>query len=236
MSTPTDFERPARVLVVEDDDAISQVLQRSLRMEGYDVRVAGDGMEALDEAHAFLPDLVILDLGLPKLDGLEVAKTLRETDDVPILVLTARDAVESRVEGLDAGADDYLTKPFSNDELLARVRALSRRKSELVGTEEIIIGKSKFLPRRGELQFGRNYNQSITLTLKETGILEILAQTPNVPVTKEDLLNKLWGPENDGDVNIVEVFVSYLRKKIKPEVCGFSIATQRNLGYKLKDK
>src|SRR6201996_1196125 len=102
MTTSTDYERPARVLVVEDDDAISQVLQRSLRREGYDVRVAGDGLAALDEAHAFLPDLVILDLGLPKLDGLEVAKTLRESDDVPILMLTARDAVESRVEGLAA--------------------------------------------------------------------------------------------------------------------------------------
>src|ERR1700684_3989768 len=122
-----DFERPPRVLVVEDDDAIAQVLQRSLRMEGYDVRIAGDGMAALDEAHAFLPDLVILDLGLPKLDGIEVARTLRETDDVPILVLTARDAVESRVEGLDSGADDYLVKPFERQELLARLRALLRR-------------------------------------------------------------------------------------------------------------
>ncbi|MGH3026798.1 MAG: response regulator transcription factor, partial [Gaiellaceae bacterium] len=123
MSAATDFERPARVLVVEDDDAISQVLQRSLRMEGYDVRIAADGMAALDEAHAFLPDLVILDLGLPKLDGIEVARTLRQGDDVPILVLTARDAVESRVEGLDAGADDYLVKPFERQELLARLRA-----------------------------------------------------------------------------------------------------------------
>src|SRR5690242_10033153 len=100
-----DFERPPRVLVVEDDDAIAQVLQRSLRMEGYDVKLAGDGVSALDLAHAFLPDLVILDLGLPGLDGIEVAKTLRQgDDDVPILVLTARDAVESRVEGLDSGA------------------------------------------------------------------------------------------------------------------------------------
>ncbi|MBV9799784.1 MAG: response regulator, partial [Solirubrobacterales bacterium] len=107
-----DYERPPRVLVVEDDDAIAQVLQRSLRMEGYEVRVAGDGLGALDQAHAFLPDLVVLDLGLPGLDGIDVAKQMRETDDVPILVLTARDAVEARVEGLDAGADDYLVKPF----------------------------------------------------------------------------------------------------------------------------
>ena len=123
-----DYERTPRVLVVEDDDAIAQVLQRSLRMEGYEVRIAGDGVAALDEAHAFLPDLVILDLGLPRMDGVEVAKTLRLTDDVPILVLTARDGVEARVEGLDAGADDYLVKPFERQELLARLRALLRRR------------------------------------------------------------------------------------------------------------
>src|SRR5450631_2070657 len=124
-----DFERPPRVLVVEDDDAIAHVLQRSLRMEGYEVKLAADGISALDLAHGFLPDLVILDLGLPKLDGIEVAKALRgQEDDVPILVLTARDAVESRVEGLDAGADDYLVKPFERQELLARLRALLRRR------------------------------------------------------------------------------------------------------------
>src|ERR671923_2962448 len=123
-----DYERTPRVLVVEDDDAIAQVLQRSLRMEGYEVRIAGDGVAALDEAHAFLPDLVILDLGLPRLDGVDVAKTLRQSGDVPILVLTARDALESRVEGLDSGADDYLVKPFERQELLARLRALLRRR------------------------------------------------------------------------------------------------------------
>src|SRR5947209_10291229 len=123
-----DYERSARVLVVEDDDAIAQVLQRSLRLEGYDVKLAADGVIALEEAHAFLPDLVILDLGLPRMDGIEVAKRLRESDDVPVLVLTARDAVEARVEGLDAGADDYLVKPFERQELLARLRALLRRR------------------------------------------------------------------------------------------------------------
>src|SRR5919201_4582718 len=123
-----DFERPARVLVVEDDEAIAQVLQRSLRLEGYDVKLAYDGLSALEDAHAFLPDLVILDLGLPHLDGIEVARRMRQTDDVPILVLTARDAVEARVEGLDSGADDYLVKPFERQELLARLRALLRRR------------------------------------------------------------------------------------------------------------
>src|SRR3954449_10675331 len=110
--------RDPRVLVVEDDDEIAQVLQRSLRLDGYDVRIAGDGEAALDQAAAYHPDLVILDLGLPKLDGIEVARSLRSDDDVPILILTARDALESRVEGLDSGADDYLVKPFERQELL----------------------------------------------------------------------------------------------------------------------
>ena len=120
--------RDPRVLVVEDDDEIAQVLQRSLRLDGYDVRIAADGEAALDQAAAYHPDLVILDLGLPKLDGIEVARRLRSADDVPILMLTARDAVESRVEGLDSGADDYLVKPFERQELLARLRALLRRR------------------------------------------------------------------------------------------------------------
>src|SRR5579884_4269207 len=124
----TDYSRNARVLVVEDDDDIAQALQRSLRMEGYEVRTAGDGQAALEQARAFAPDLVVLDLGLPKLDGVDVARTIRADDDVPILMLTARDALDARVEGLDAGADDYLVKPFERQELLARMRALLRRR------------------------------------------------------------------------------------------------------------
>src|SRR6202167_63979 len=170
MSTPADFERPARVLVVEDDDAISQVLQRSLRMEGYDVRIAGDGLAALDEAHAFPPALVILDLGLPKLDGIEVAKTLRETDDVPILVLTARDAVESRVEGLDSGADDYLVKPFERQELLARLRALLRRRPPR-GQAALTVGDLKLNPDTHEVLRGESPDgvgdRQIELTQRE---------------------------------------------------------------------
>jgi len=123
-----DFSRAPRVLVVEDDEDIAQALQRSLRMEGYEVRAAADGPGALEHGRSFAPDLVILDLGLPGLDGLEVARSLRADDDVPILILTARDALESRVEGLDAGADDYLVKPFERQELLARMRALLRRR------------------------------------------------------------------------------------------------------------
>src|SRR5436190_11152437 len=117
-----------RVLVVEDDNEIADVLRRSLRIEGYDVKVSGDGTQALDEAGLFEPDAVVLDLGLPGMDGIDVARRLREDGDVPILILTARDALDSRVEGLDSGADDYLVKPFERQELLARMRALLRRR------------------------------------------------------------------------------------------------------------
>ena len=143
----TDVSRPPRVLVVEDDDEIAQTLQRSLRMEGYEVRVASDGVSALDDAHAFLPDLVVLDLGLPRLDGVDVAKTLRANDDVPILMLTARDALEARVEGLDAGADDYLVKPFERQELLARLRALLRRRPPR-GAAPLVVGDLQLTPTR----------------------------------------------------------------------------------------
>src|SRR2546426_6782905 len=162
-SMSTDYERPPRVLVVEDDDAIAQVLQRSLRMEGYDVRVAGDGVAALDQAHAFLPDLVVLDLGLPRLDGIEVARELRARDDVPILVLTARDAVESRVEGLDSGADDYLVKPFERQELLARLRALLRRRPPK-GAAPPVVGDLMLNPDTHEVTRGE---RAIELTQRE---------------------------------------------------------------------
>src|SRR5829696_9045115 len=149
----SDVARPARVLVVEDDEEIAQALQRSLRMEGYDVRIAGDGVSALDDAHAFLPDLVILDLGLPRMDGIDVAKSLRERDDTPILMLTARDAVEARVDGLDAGADDYLVKPFERQELLARLRALLRRRPPR-GSAPLVCGDLQLNPDTHEVERG----------------------------------------------------------------------------------
>ena len=225
-----------RLLIVEDEVNLADALLYLFKRNKYEADAAYDGKTAEEMIMSGVYDIIILDRMIPERDGVTVLKNIRRNGiTTPVIFLTAKHTTADKIEGLDAGADDYLTKPFVNDELLARVRALSRRNLEVVETEEIFLGKSKFLPRRGELLFGRNYSNSVTLTLKETGILESLAQTPNTPVTKEDLLQKLWGPENDGDVNIVEVFVSYLRKKIKPE-CGFSIVTQRNLGYKIKDK
>ena len=224
-----------RLLLVEDEVNLSETLIHLFKRNKYEADAAYDGKEGEQKAVTGIYDLIILDRMLPEQDGIEVLKKLRKKNiKTPVLFLTAKHTIADKIEGLDAGADDYLIKPFSNEELLARVRALARRNSDVVENEEIVIGKSKFLPRKGELKFGPNYRDSVNLTLKETGILEMLAKNNNLAVTKTDMLQKLWGPENDGDVNIVEVFVSYMRKKIKPDLCGFSIVTQRSVGYKIK--
>ena len=230
MSIASDFERPARVLVVEDDDAISQVLQRSLRMEGYDVRLAADGLAALDEAHSFLPDLVILDLGLPRLDGLEVAKTLRASEDVPILMLTARDAVESRVEGLDAGADDYLVKPFERQELLARLRALLRRRPPR-GQASITVGDLRLNPDTHEVARGE---RPLDLTQREFELLEYLMRNERIVVSRQRLLDEVWGYDPFSMTNTIEVFVSNLRRKLEADGEPRLLHTIRGAGYVLR--
>jgi DNA-binding response OmpR family regulator len=225
-----DYERPARVLVVEDDDAIAQVLQRSLRMEGYDVKIAGDGISALDLAHAFLPDLVILDLGLPRLDGIEVARVLRQSDDVPILVLTARDAVESRVEGLDSGADDYLVKPFERQELLARLRALLRRRPPR-GQASLNVGDLKLNPDTHEVVRGE---RPIDLTQREFELLEYLMRNERIVISRQRLLDEVWGYDPFSMTNTIEVFVSNLRRKLEAGGEPRLLHTIRGAGYVLR--
>jgi DNA-binding response OmpR family regulator len=226
-----DYERTPRVLVVEDDDAIAKVLQRSLRMEGYEVRIAGDGVDALDEAHGFLPDLVILDLGLPRLDGVDVAKTLRRGgDDVPILVLTARDGVEARVEGLDAGADDYLVKPFERQELLARLRALLRRRPPR-GQATLAIGDLKLNPDTHEVT--RN-GRPIDLTQREFELLEYLMRNERIVISRQRLLDEVWGYDPFSMTNTIEVFVSNLRRKLEAGGEPRLLHTIRGAGYVLR--
>jgi DNA-binding response OmpR family regulator len=219
------------VLVVEDDDAIAQVLQRSLRMEGYDVRIAGDGVAALDEAHAFLPDLMILDLGLPGIDGVDVAKTLRQTgDDTPILVLTARDGVEARVEGLDAGADDYLVKPFERQELLARLRALLRRRPPR-GQATLAIGDLKLNPDTHEVT---RAGRPIDLTQREFELLEYLMRNERIVISRQRLLDEVWGYDPFSMTNTIEVFVSNLRRKLEAGGEPRLLHTIRGAGYVLR--
>ncbi|HXE44980.1 MAG TPA: response regulator transcription factor [Conexibacter sp.] len=226
----SDISRPARVLVVEDDDEIAQALQRSLRLEGYEVRIASDGVAALDDAHAFLPDLVVLDLGLPQLDGIDVARTLRAQDDVPILMLTARDALEARVEGLDAGADDYLVKPFERQELLARLRALLRRRPPR-GSAPLVCGDLRLNPDTHEVERGE---RRIDLTQREFELLEYLMRNERIVISRQRLLDEVWGYDPFSTTNTIEVFVSNLRRKLEADGEPRLLHTIRGAGYVLR--
>ncbi len=222
--------RDPRVLVVEDDDDIAQVLQRSLRMEGYEVRLAPDGEAALTEASRFHPDLVVLDLGLPKLDGIDVARRLREHDDVPILMLTARDALEARVEGLDSGADDYLVKPFERQELLARLRALLRRRPPR-GAASIVVADLSLNPDTHEVARGE---RTVELTQREFELLEYLMRNERIVVPRQRLLEEVWGYDPFATTNTIEVFVSNLRRKLEAGGEPRLLHTIRGAGYVLR--
>jgi DNA-binding response OmpR family regulator len=226
-----DFARPPRVLVVEDDDEIALALQRSLRMEGYDVRLAEDGVDALDQAHAFLPDVVLLDLGLPKLDGIEVAKELRKReDDVGILMLTARDGLDDRVAGLDTGADDYLVKPFERQELLARMRALLRRRPPR-GSAPLVMGDLRLNPDTHEVV---RAERAIDLTQREFELLEYLMRNERIVVSRQRLLDEVWGYDPFSITNTIEVFVSNLRRKLEADGEPRLLHTIRGAGYVLR--
>ena len=223
-------DRPPRVLVVEDDEEIAQVLQRSLRMEGYEVRTSSDGEAALADADAFSPDLVVLDLGLPKIDGIDVARTLRAEGDVPILMLTARDAVEARVAGLDAGADDYLVKPFERQELLARMRALLRRRPPR-GSASFVVGDLSLNPDTHEV---RRADREIELTQREFELLEYLMRNERIVVPRQRLLEEVWGYDPFATTNTIEVFVSNLRRKLEAGGEPRLLHTIRGAGYVLR--
>jgi DNA-binding response OmpR family regulator len=224
-------DRPVRVLVVEDDEEIAQVLQRSLRLDGYDVKVAGDGVQALEDAHAFLPDMIVLDLGLPRLDGIDVARRLRaDGDDVPILVLTARDALDSRVEGLDVGADDYLVKPFERQELLARLRALLRRRPPR-GMAPLRVGDLMLNPDTHEVS---RADRSIDLTQREFELLEYLMRNERLVISRQKLLDEVWGYDPFSITNTIEVFVSNLRRKLEADGEPRLLHTVRGAGYVLR--
>ena len=226
----TEFPRAPRVLIVEDDDDIAQALQRSLRMEGYEVRAAADGRTALEHGRSFAPDLVILDLGLPELDGIEVARALRGEDDVPILILTARDALESRVEGLDAGADDYLVKPFERQELLARLRALLRRRPPR-GSAPLRVGDLSLNADTHEVV---RSERSVELTQREFELLEYLMRNERIVISRQRLLDEVWGYDPFSTTNTIEVFVSNLRRKLEAEGEPRLLHTIRGAGYVLR--
>jgi DNA-binding response OmpR family regulator len=220
-----------RVLVVEDDVDIAGVLRRSLDKEGYDVRVSGDGRAALDEAGMFEPDAVVLDLGLPKLDGVDVCRRLREDGDVPILILTARDALDSRVEGLDSGADDYLVKPFEREELLARLRALLRRRPPR-GSAYLVVGDLRLNPDSREVFRG---DRELELTAREFELLEHLMRNERIVVSRQALLDEVWGYHPFAETNTVDVFISNLRRKLEAGGEERVLHTVRGAGYVLRE-
>ena len=216
--------------MVEDDTDIAGALRRSLGMEGYEVRLALDGEAALDEAAVFEPDAVVLDLGLPKVDGIEVCRRLRQGGDVPILMLTARDGLEDRVEGLDSGADDYLVKPFERDELLARLRALLRRRPPR-GSAFLVAGDIQLNPDTREARRG---DRDLELTGREFELLEYLIRNERLVVSRETLLEEVWDYHPFSETNTVDVFISTLRRKLEQEGEPRVLHTVRGAGYVLR--
>jgi DNA-binding response OmpR family regulator len=221
--------RTHKVLVIEDDAAISRVLQLELEHEGYEVDLARDGLAGLEKALKE-PDLVILDVMLPRMDGHEVCKRIRAKSRVPIIMLTAKDRVPDRVAGLDLGADDYVTKPFSSEELLARVRARLRERSP---HSNVIVYRDVTMDRdRHEVA---RAGKPITLTAKEYALLEYLLLHRNKVHTRDELFNGVWGSDFLGDSNLIDVYVRYLRGKIDDGFDDKLITTVRGVGYTIKD-
>lgn len=221
------------ILVVDDDRKITDMLRRTLIYEGYRVATAADGEEALIKAQAERPDLVVLDWLMPKLNGLDTAKLLRESSPVPILMLTARDAVENRVEGLDSGADDYLVKPFAPEELLARIRALLRRTDTTEKGSTLTYADLTLDPLTRETRRGA---RSFNLTPKEFDLLAYFMRHPRMVVPRERLLQDVWGYDFDGNGNVLEVYVGYLRTKTEAGGEPRLIHTARGVGYTLREE
>ncbi|MEO6089396.1 MAG: response regulator transcription factor [Umezawaea sp.] len=227
-----------RILVVDDDRAVRESLRRSLQFNGYQVETAGDGQQALESVTTARPDAMVLDVMMPRLDGLEVCRRLRSTgDDLPILVLTARDAVSDRVSGLDAGADDYLPKPFALEELLARLRALLRRASNEQDDAERARATLKFADL--ELDPGtrdvRRGERAISLTRTEFALLELFLAHPKQVLTRGRILEDVWGYDFPTSGNALEVYVGYLRRKTELEGESRLLHTVRGVGYVLRE-
>jgi two-component system response regulator MprA len=221
-----------RILVVDDDLAVRRSIDRALRLEGYDVVTVGSGGEALETLALAPPDALILDLQLPDIDGLQVCRHMRSAgDDTPVLMLTARQEIDDRVQGLDAGADDYLVKPFALAELLARLRALLRRRFEgeggLLRVGDLTLDLSSREGQRG--------GRSFSLTRIEFDLLEMFLRHPRQVLSREVLLEKVWGFDFDSGTNSLAVYVGYLRRKLEDGGEARCIHTVRGVGYVLRD-
>ena len=222
-----------RVLVVDDESNLTELLSMALRYEGWDVKSAATGTAAVKTAKEFRPDAVVLDMMLPDFDGLEVLRRMRDEDPtLPVLFLTARDAVEDRVAGLTAGGDDYVTKPFSLEEVVARVRALMRRSVQLQEEESsmLVVGDLTLDEDSHEVTRG---GEEISLTATEFELLRFLMRNPKRVLSKAQILDRVWHYDFGGQANVVELYISYLRKKIDAGREPM-IHTMRGAGYVLK--
>ena len=221
----------ARILIIEDDEGILTFQRRGLAYEGYEVDIATDGRSGLDIARDNPPDLVVLDLMLPGIDGLEVCRRLRAGGEVPIIILTAKDGVTDRITGLDMGADDYMVKPFDLDELMARIRALLRRSQpsgqpKVHQFADLNLDTGTRQAQRGE--------RLISLTAKEYELLELFLRHPRQVLTRDVIYDSVWGYDFGGESNIIEVYVRYLRQKLEHKGEDRLIHTVRGVGYVLR--
>nr|WP_211210901.1 response regulator transcription factor [Sporichthya polymorpha] len=224
---------PVRVLVVDDEPSLTDLLSMALRYEGWEIRTAGDGATAMKAAREFRPDAVVLDVMLPDVDGLELLRRLRaDTPDIPVLFLTARDAVEDRIAGLTAGGDDYVTKPFSLEEVVARLRGLIRRTRAADARNEalLVVGDLTLDEDSHEVRRG---GEEINLTATEYELLRYLMRNPRRVLSKAQILDRVWNYDFGGQANVVELYISYLRKKIDAGRAPM-IHTLRGAGYVLK--
>ncbi len=229
-----------RILIIEDEEKIARFIELELIHEGYEVEKCADGRTGLEKAEGGNFSLVLLDIMLPELNGLEVLRRLRRTSDVPVIMLTARDAVMDKVAGLDQGADDYITKPFAIEELLARIRLVLRRRSQPAhadapeGPDDLLsCGELTLSESRHEVKYA---GSEIELTGREFDLLNTLLINKNIVLSREQLLGKVWGYDYMGETNVVDVYVRYLRSKID-EVYGISlIQTVRGVGYVIRDE
>jgi two-component system, OmpR family, response regulator MprA len=220
-----------RILVVDDDQRIRDSLKRQLSYEGYHVETAPDAPSAFRDIAEQPPDLVVLDVMLPGMSGLEICRRIRQVDDVPILMLTAKGTLEDKVDGLDSGADDYLVKPFQPEELLARVRALLRRRQPQAST--LKFGALSLDPAARQVWVG---DKVVDLSSKEFDLLELLMRHPRQVLTRETFYDRVWGYDFSGESNILEVYIRYLRSKLEAAGAPRYIQTVRGVGYVLREE
>jgi len=226
---------PIRVFIVEDEPRIARFLQIELEHEGFKAETEANGRRAFERIVQENHDIVLLDVMLPDMDGMEICRRVREVSSIPIIMLTARDEIEDKVNGLDIGADDYMTKPFAIQELLARIRAALRKhapRDTASGEEKLVVRNLVLYPSRYEVQVK---GENVELTKKEYSLLEYLMRNKRMVLTRDQILQKVWGYDYVGDTNVVDVYIRYLRAKIDDKFRDKYIHTVRGVGYVIKE-